>query len=309
MKIIFWGTSKFAIPVLEKVAQTEHRVVAVVTQKDKKQGRHLLLKAPPVKVVAQRLNLTVLQPEDINSENFIRQIKSLEPDLFVVVSYGKILRDSLLSLPRLYSINLHASLLPKYRGAAPINWALLKGETETGVTVIKMNEKMDAGEIIAQAKVLISESDTAMSLGEKLENKGADLVIEVLRLIDSKKAQFIPQNDEGATFAPLLKKEDGKISWNEPAVLINNKIRALQPWPGAWCLLNEKLVKLWKTKIIDVDSGKAPGEITGINKEGIIVSLGKGSLLIEELQLSSGKRMMAQDFVLGHNLEKGVSLK
>ncbi|MCX5657930.1 MAG: methionyl-tRNA formyltransferase [Candidatus Omnitrophica bacterium] len=309
MKIIFWGTSKFAIPVLEKVVQTEHRVVAVVTQKDKKQGRHLLFKSPPVKVAAQKLNLTVLQPEDINSEGFIRQLKSLEPDLFIVASYGKILRASLLFLPRLYSINLHASLLPKYRGAAPINWALLKGETETGVTVIKMNEKMDAGEIIAQEKVSISESDTSMSLGEKLENKGADLVIEVLKLIDSKKARFKPQNDEGATFAPLLKKEDGKIFWNEPAVSIHNKIRALQPWPGAWCLLNEKLVKLWKTKIIDVDSDKKPGEIAGISKEGIIVSLGKGSLLIEELQLSSGKRMMAQDFVLGHNLKKGASLK
>ncbi len=309
MKIIFWGTSEFAIPVLEKVAQTEHRVVAVVTQKDKKQGRHLAIKAPPVKVAAQKLNLTVLQPEDIDSENFIRQLKSLEPDLFVVVSYGKILGTKLLSLPHLYSINLHASLLPKYRGAAPINWVLLKGETETGVTVIKMNEKMDAGEIITQEKVVISESDTAMSLGEKLKNKGADLIVEVLRLIDSKKAQFKPQNDEGATFAPLLKKEDGKISWSEPAVSIHNKIRALQPWPGAWCLLNERTVKLWKTKIIDVDSDKKPGEVIDINKEGIIVSLGKGSILIEELQLSSGKRMMAQDFVLGHRLKEGDLLK
>ncbi|MCM8765655.1 MAG: methionyl-tRNA formyltransferase [Candidatus Omnitrophica bacterium] len=306
MKIVFWGTSSFALPTLEKIARSKEEILLVVTQPDKKQGRHLKLIPPPVKIKAEELNLKVVQPDSLSDKNFLSSLKELEPDLFVVVAYGNILKREILQIPRIISLNLHASLLPKYRGPAPINWAIWKGEKETGVSIIKMNEKMDAGEIILQKKIPISEEDNALSLGERLSREGADLCKEAIDLLAQGKAKFLPQEESKASFAPLLKKEDGKIDWRNSAREISRQIRALLPWPGSYCFYKQKLLKIWKASAGEEDfSGFSPGEIVEIGKEEFAVATGKGKLWIKELQLAGGRRMSAREFLSGHPLQKG----
>jgi methionyl-tRNA formyltransferase len=309
MKIIFWGTSSFALPCLEKLSATGHKIVSVVTQPDRRQGRHLKLLPPPVKIKSGILNLSVLQPHNPNSHEFINHLRSLDADLFVVVSYGEILKKEIIEIPRLYAINLHASLLPKYRGAAPINWAILQGETETGVSIIRMNAKMDAGDIILQEKMSISDEDTAVSLGNRLSEKGAELILRTIDLIGFNRAEFKPQDETQASFAPVLKKKDGKISWQKSASETHNQVRALQPWPGVYCVWGNKQLKLWKTRVLDSGPQGVSGEIVGLVKEGIIVSTGKGNLCIEELQMECGRRMSSGQFILGHALKTGEYLE
>lgn len=310
MKIVFWGTSQFAIYSLEKIFKVGHEILLVVTQPDKKQGRHLEVKESPVKNRAKELNLNIVQPEDIKDKDFENLLKSLKSELFVVVSYGKIIPKKILEIPKLFSINLHASLLPKYRGGAPINWAILNGEKETGLTVFRINEKMDAGDIIVQKKVPILEEDNAITLGERLSKEGADLLLETIELIEKGEANFLPQDESKVSFAPLLKRENGRIKWEESAEKINNQIRALVPWPGSFCYWQGKLLKIWRTKIVnDNFSNFQIGEIADIQKDGFIVTTGKGGLFIEELQLEGGRRMSARNFLLGHCLKKGEVLR
>lgn len=309
MKIIFFGTNQFAVISLEALCNSRHELTAVVTQPDKKRGRGLKLAFPPVKVFAEKRSLKIYQPSLLKEESFIREISKISPDLLIVVSYGKILPKEVLDIPEIYAINLHASLLPKYRGAAPINWAIINGETETGITIIKMNEYMDQGDIITSRKVKIEPEDTTGSLSDRLARIGADSLLETIELIEKDKVVQLSQDDRAATFAPRIKKDDARIDWSKTSVEVSNFVRGMNPHPGAFTYIGEKLIKIWKAKSLPVPEGYNAGEIVDLKKEqGIVVSTGKGCLLITELQLEGKKRMRAVEFLRGHSLRVGEKL-
>jgi len=300
MKIIFFGSSEFAVPVLEGLD-----VALVVTQPDRKKGRSQKISSTVVKMKADSLKIKAFQPEDVNSEESIEFLKGLGADIFVVVSFGQILSKKLLDLPKLYALNVHASLLPKYRGAAPINWAIANGEKETGVTIIKMNEKMDEGDIVLRETVLINKDEDAVELSKKLSKKGAEVL---LKCLDSS-INFEKQDSSKATYAPKLKKEDGLIDWNWSAEEIYNRIRAFVPWPGCFTHLDKKILKIYKASVRPEPSDKKPGTILEITKEYISVSAGKGILNIKELQLESKRRMSVKEFIPGANFTPFQILK
>lgn len=303
MDIVFFGTSEFGVPSLLKLAASKHKILAVVTQPDSRKGRHLKLSISPVKEAAAKFKLKILQPEKLD-ETFINKLKSLNPDIFIVIAFGHILKKEVLQIPSFYSINLHASLLPKYRGAAPINWATMNGETKTGVTIIKMNELMDEGDIILQRESDINPEDTSFTLGKKLSQLGADLLLRTLEDIENNKEHFIRQDSKEATYARKLKKEDGLIDWKKTAAEIHNKVRGLIPWPGAYTILNRKILKIWRTEVLEEKKGK-PGEIIKAEGDSLTVGTAKGQLKILELQLEAGKRMNVANFLRGHKISAG----
>lgn len=311
MKIIFFGTSELALPGLKALLDTRYEVSAVVTQPDRKKGRHLVLTPPPVKVLALEKGLSIHQPDDLADSAIAETLKSYVADLFVVVSYGQILSREVLDIPGLFCINLHFSLLPAYRGAAPINWAIINGETKSGATVIKMNEHMDRGDIILQKKINIEKEDTAVELSDKLAKFGAEVLVQAIDLIESGKASFTPQDEALASYAPKLKKEDGLIDWALEAHKIHNRVRGLLSWPGTFtrCSIENKdyQLKLWKTEVAELPLGEGQaGEVAAIIKhKGIVVRTGENQIIIKELQLEGGKRMSAADFIIGHRIEVG----
>ncbi|OIO79158.1 MAG: methionyl-tRNA formyltransferase [Candidatus Omnitrophica bacterium CG_4_8_14_3_um_filter_43_15] len=305
MNIVFFGTSQFAVPSLEALHKSKHKVLAVVTQPDRKKGRLLQLSAPAVKEAAVRLNLNVLQPVDLGSPEFIENLKSFKADLFVVVSYGNILKKQVLDIPKLFCINLHGSVLPKYRGAAPINWAIINGDETSGVTVMKMNEKMDEGDIILKNKVTIMAYDTAESLSGRLAASGAVLLIKVIEKIEKNTVKFEKQDNSKATYAPKLKKEDGLIDWNKDAVRVDSHIRGMQPWPGAYTYLNNRLIKVCKASIYTKTLSGIPGEVVGIEKDGLLIATRSGAIVIEELQPESSRRMDVDAFAAGYRVKTG----
>ena len=311
MKIIYFGTADFAIPALEALLLRGHQILAVVTAADKRKGRGQQIGASPVKLFAQQKGLTVFQPQSLKDAKFIRVLKNKPVDLFIVASFGKILTKEILSLPEIYAINLHASLLPKYRGAAPVNWAIIRGEKESGITVFKMNELMDQGEIILQKKTNISFSDTAVSLNEKLSKIGAEAVLEVVDAIEHNSVIFSKQDEKERSLAPKLKKKDGLIDWSCSALEIHNRIRGLQPWPGAFTYFDNKLLKIWQSQVISEGKKCAkPAEIVELDKKrGILVQTGSGQLLISILQLEGKKKMSSVEFILGHNIQVGKKMK
>jgi len=301
MKIIFFGSSDFAVPALEALKGKEG-VELVVTRPDRRKGRSLKISATPVKDTAARLNIKIAQPEDINSRDSIGYLKKFNADLFVVVSFGQILRREVLDIPKLYSINVHASVLPKYRGAAPINWAIANGEKETGITIIKMNEGMDEGEIVLKEAVSIGMDEDAIELSQRLSKKGALALLDSIDLIKRDAVSFLKQPDNEATYAPKLKKEDGLIDWRWGAEEIYNRIRAFVPWPGAFTYWDKKILKICRARP-DNNHGTAdskPGTVLELGKAGILAGTGKGVLRIEELQLEGKRCMKAGEFVLGH---------
>jgi len=298
MKIIFFGSSDFAVPILESLKDKEE-VVLVVTQPDRKKGRSKELAPTAIKVASDSLGIKTFQPEDVNCKDSISFLGKIKPELFVVVSFGQILSKSLLDVPKLYSLNVHASLLPKYRGAAPINWAILNGEKETGITIIKMNEKMDEGEILLKEAIPIEDND-AITLSERLSKKGASLLLNSIELIKAKKANFIKQDNAKATYAPKLKKEDGLIDWSESVDKICNKMRAFVPWPGCFTCWDKKTIKIWNAHKGSGSKGSKPGTVLEVSRGGILVATGKGVLRIEELQLEGKRRMNVEEFILGH---------
>ncbi len=308
MTIVFFGTSAFAVPSLVKLSKF-HDIAAVVTKTDKPKGRNLKTAPSPVKIKADSLGLPVTSIDDISAAQALAELKKYKADLFVVVSYGKILSVDILALPGLYPIGLHASLLPQYRGASPINRALLNGEVKTGVTVFKLAGKMDAGDIIMQKDADILDSDNAETLSEKLSNLGANLLVNAVDSIAEGKAQFTKQDESGATFTPKLKKEDGRIDWNKPAAEVRDKVRAFYGWPGAFSRLNGRTIKIWAAEPADLPAQKgiAPGQIAALDSGGITVACGSGFLRIKELQPEGGKRMKAKDYVLGNKVSVGSS--
>lgn len=308
MKIVFFGSSEFAVPSLERLLESSHEVQAVVTQPDREKGRHLNVQGTPVKEIALKKRLKIFQPENLKGPEIRESLSSLSADLFVVAAFGQILPGDILKIPKLYSINLHASLLPKYRGASPINRAIVKGEKKTGLTVIRMNEKMDAGDIMLKRSVEIEAEDTSGSLGLRLSQLGAILLLDAIRFITEDRINFKKQNEKQASFAPPLKKEDGLIDWQKSADEINNMVRGFLPWPSAYTFLNNKVLKIRKSAAAPYYHKPEPGKIVDIQKGSFSVVCAKDALLVSELQLEGGKRMDAASFLRGHKLEAGTFL-
>jgi len=310
MKIVFMGTAELSCASLEKLAGSrEFSVAAVVTQPDKPKGRDLKLTPSPVKVLAEKLNLPVLQPLKAREESFIRQLRELKPDLMVVVAYGQILPQAILDVPPHGCLNVHTSLLPKYRGAAPIQWAIADGEPETGVTIMKMDAGLDTGPILSTRRTPILPTDDSQILHDRLAQLGAELLVETIPDYVSGKISPQPQPTEGSTYAAKIKKEDGRIDWNLPAIKIWNRLRAFTPWPGAFVFLQAEskpqLLKIWKAE--PVQQTGAAGTVLAADKTGIVVGCGQGALRILELQREGGKRLMAEQFLTGCVIKPGAS--
>ena len=311
MKIIFFGTPQFAVPALIALAESKHEVSGVVTSPDRKSGRGLKVSSSPIKTTAQRLGLEVYQPEKVKDAEFQKTLSQKLPDMFVVLSFGQVLPASLLAIPRLYGINVHPSLLPRYRGAAPVNWALINGERLTGITLIRLSPSLDKGDIISQIEVEIDPEDSAVTLNDKLSSRIPPFLLDTLCHIGEGAVDFTPQDEAGATYAPRLKKEDGLIDWNMDAETIRNKVRSLPPWPCAYTYFEGKLLKLWKVEVVETgDAGFQPGEIvTASHREGIIVQAKGARVLLRSVQLEGKKRMNGEEFALGKNIQVGQMLE
>ncbi|RYL95385.1 methionyl-tRNA formyltransferase [Sporolactobacillus sp. THM7-4] len=311
MKVIFMGTPDFAVPILQRLVDDRTiDVAAVVTQPDRPKGRKHQLTPSPVKVLAEKYRLPVLQPEKVRDPQAVRNILSCRPDLLITAAYGQILPQSLLDGPRLGCVNVHASLLPMYRGAAPIQQAIIDGRKETGVTIMYMVKKLDAGDILSQVRVPIQDSDTFGTLHDKLSEAGGDLLMQTLPRIVSGDITPKTQNDNEATFAPSIKREDEAIDWSKPASEVRNLIRGLNPFPGAYTTLNGKVFKIFGAELVNTSSEKAvPGAVLKADPDGFLVAAGSGTVLsITECQPSGKKRMRAADFLRGTILDPGTVL-
>ncbi|MBF8250943.1 MAG: Methionyl-tRNA formyltransferase [Deltaproteobacteria bacterium] len=308
------GTPDFAIPSLRALIESPDDVVAVITQPDRAKGRHGDISPPPVKVLAQQNNIPVYQPEKVKNKGFLPQLKALNPDVIVVVAYGQILSREILDIPPKWCINIHASLLPKYRGSAPINWALINGEKVTGVTSMIVSEALDSGPILLKKDVAIEEDDDVKTLHDKLSKAGGELLSETMNGIRKGDLTPVPQNESEATYFPMLEKSDGLIDWHKKAEEIRNRIRGLNQWPGTYTYLSGAMLKIFKADIISgqwpVVGGQAyqPGTILDISDKGIVIATGEGYLSIKELQLEGKRRMTVAEFVRGHKIEKGMVL-
>jgi methionyl-tRNA formyltransferase len=308
LRIIFMGSAELACASLETLTrQPDFEVVAVVTQPDRPRGRELKLQASPVKQAAVHLRLPVLQPERARSEDFIGELRELQPDLIAVAAYGQILPKAILELPRCSCLNVHTSLLPKYRGAAPIQWAILNDEPETGVTIMKMDAGLDTGDILTQAATPIRAEDNAQTLHDRLGQMGAELLVSTIRDHVAGKITPRPQPAQGASHARKITKEDGRLDWNQPARALWNRIRAFTPWPGAFTQLPgqepAQMLKIWRAEVVAISG--APGEIVAAEKLGLVIACGVQALRVVELQREGGRRMSAGDFLAGHPLKPG----
>ena len=306
MRIIFIGSGEIGVPTLEGLAHA-HEVAAVFTRPDRPAGRGKKLRATPIKEAAQKLGLELHQPESVNFPESLRLIEELKPEVIVVASYGEILSKELLEIPQRGTINLHASLLPKYRGAAPIEWAIIRGEQETGITTFLMDEGMDTGDILMQRRVPIEEDDTAGSLHDKLAEVGAEVMLETLGGLERSILKPQPQDHSRATYAPKLKKELGKLDWSRPSRELFNLIRGLNPAPGAFTFFKGKRLKVHWARVVDLDHQGRPGEVVSVD-EGLIVKTGDGVLELSEVQPEGKRPMGGPDFVRGYKVTKGDRL-
>src|SRR5579859_520692 len=309
MKLVFCGTPQLASPSGDRRAAAGFKIQRVVTQPDRPVGRGLALAAPPGKQPAVKLGLPVIQPEKIKkNEQFQEQLKHLRPDAIIVVGYGRIIPPWMLELPRFGNINVHASLLPKYRGAAPIQWAIANGETATGVTIMLLNEGLDTGDILLQREMPIEHEDTAMTLAPRLAAMGADLLIETLRGLEQQKITPVPQDHSQATLAPILTKEDGLVDFKRNADEIVNRLRGFQPWPGAYTRFRDKNLKFIAATPAEAASGLAPAELR-IEGEKLLAGSGSGTALeLLQLQLEGKKAMTARAFINGYRPAQGERL-
>ena len=298
LKLIFMGTPDFAVPSLTALDEARYEIVGVVTQPDRRKGRGKKMVPPPVKEVAITRKIPVFQPANPNTGEFIRQLKELSPDVIVTVAFGHLLKREILTLPPLGCLNLHASLLPKYRGAAPIIWAILNGEQVTGVTVMKMDEGMDTGPILAMHEEPITPDDTTETLGQKLAKTGASLLVETLEKWRNHEITPVPQSPDDVSYAPPLKKADGRIDWSQSAERIERKIRAMIPWPGAFTILNGKNLKIFKAKISISIGDLSPGESL-VTDDTWTVASGNGSLDLLEVQMEGKKHQNIKTFLKG----------
>ena len=302
MKTVFMGTPDFSVPALERL-HDEHEVLAVVTQPDKAKGRSGKLTACPVKEKALELGLTVLQPEKARDEAFIQILKELEPEVIVVIAYGQILPKDILELPGYGCVNVHASLLPKYRGAAPIQWAVINGDKVTGVTTMLMNEGLDTGDILLKKEVGVDEKETGGSLFEKLSAVGAELMLDTLSGLERGEITPVPQNEADASKVGLLKKNMGELDFGKSATELERLIRGLDPWPGAFTFFKGKKISLWEAEVIEGEAH--PGVVKEAGRDYIDIGCGSGILRVTELQAEGKKRMKTRDFLNGFKVETG----
>lgn len=301
-KLMFMGTPDFALPSLEKLISSGYPIVAVVTQPDRPKGRGKQLLAPPVKAVAITHNILVLQPTRIKDSSFLETLKELSPDIIVVAAFGQILPKEVLNFPQLGCINVHPSLLPKYRGAAPINWTLIRGETRTGVTIMYMDEGLDTGDILLQEETPVGPDETFGLLHDRLSIMGADLLLKAVQLLEAKQASRIPQDNSLFTYAPMLKKEDGLINWNEDVKTIVNLIRGLSPSPGAYTFLDGKSLKIFAATGTEQFVSGQPGLLGNLNEQGLQVTAGNGYVYLQDVQMENRKRMNIADFLRGYKI-------
>ncbi len=304
------GTPQFAVPSLQALLDRGENIVCVITQPDRPKGRGRKIMAPPVKELALRHSIPVLQPENVKGDDFLEELRRYEPDIITLTAYGNILPLSIVDLPPLGTINVHGSLLPKYRGAAPIQWALLNGETETGITIMQMDEGMDTGDILLQEKLQIDRDDTAGSLAVKMAELGGKALGSALDLLRADKLTPIAQNNDLATLAPLLKKEDGQVNWSQSAAEISCRIRGLDPWPTSYTFLADKRLRLFSPEVVDKNpcQDSVPGTICTADRNGLLVSTGDGCLLIKEIQAEGAKRMSVEAYLSGRTLQPGTCL-
>ena len=304
------GSPSFAVPSLEALHSSHHSVAAVVTQPDRPSGRGLRPQPPPVKLTAHSLGIPVFQPATTRTAEFVAEIQSFQPDVLVVVAYGEILRKNLLATAPLGAINLHASLLPKYRGAAPVTWAILQGETQTGVTIMQMDEGMDSGPILLQAPTMIHPTDTTQTLTDRLAILGAPLLKQTLDSVERHETTPKAQDSSLVSFAPKLKKEHGWIDWNKDAASISRQTRAFDPWPGSFSLLEKILIKFWLAHPVGNKTDENAGTIVKISKESFWIACGGGTVLnVIEVQPENRPRLTAADFVHGYRVQVGIQLQ
>ena len=309
MNIVFMGTPDFSVEALKSLIAAGHNITAVVTQPDKKKGRGEKVMFTPVKEEALKHDLKVYQPVKVREPEFIDELKKLDIDVIVVIAFGQILPKEILEMCQYGCINVHASLLPKYRGAAPIQWAVIDGEEESGVTTMQMNEGLDTGDILEVVKVPIDKKETGGSLFDKLSIAGANLIVKTLDDLQAGTVTPVKQDDTKSNYAKMLKKELGNIDFNQEAVKIERLIRGLNPWPSAYTKLADKTLKIWDADVVDKDYEGENGEIVEVTKDYFVVKTGSKSLKINELQLEGKKRMKSDIFLRGNKLEKGVVLK
>ncbi len=308
MRIVYMGTPEIARVILKALINTRHEIIAVVSQTDKPKGRGGKVQFTPVKEEALAAGIPVYQPNTIKDDEFFNLLCELNPDIIVVAAYGKILPKRIIDLPKLGCINVHASILPKYRGAAPIQWVVINGEKTTGITIMHMDVGIDTGDMIIKREVVLDEKETSGTLNDKLANCGGELLIEALDLIEAGKAPREKQNDEDATYYSMLTKELGHIDFTKSAVEIERLIRGLNPWPSAYGFLDGKSFKIWSADVILEDRDGEPGEIIDITKDTILVKTGNGILSIKELQLEGKKRMTSDAFLRGFTLAIGTKI-
>ena len=302
------GTPEFAVPSLQILVHGDDPVVGVVTQPDQPAGRGMALHAPPVKRLAEEHHLPVFQPAKLRAPDVLERLQSWQPDLIVVAAYGRMLPNTILMLPRYGCINVHASLLPKYRGAGPIQWAIANGETETGITIMRISEQMDAGDILLQKVISVTRTDTGGSLHDKLSRLGAEALREAVSLFKTGQLRTRQQNEAEVTYAPLIKKEDGRINWGLAALTIERRIRAFDPWPSAYTLFNGKLLKIFAARVEQLPhpAHAVPGTVVEVTPVSVSVATGAGILTLLGVQLEGKRRLSTEEFLRGHPLEPGV---
>lgn len=308
MKIIFMGTPDYAAAALEALLEAGHEVTAVVTQPDRAKGRSGQVQCTPVKECAVRHGIAVLQPVRVKAPEAVEELKKYEADVYVVAAFGQILSKEILALPRFGCVNIHASLLPKYRGAAPINQCIIDGEQETGVTIMQMDAGIDTGDILTQKKVIIEDKETAETLFDKLSQAGAALIVETLPMLERGEITPVKQDESLAGYVKMMDKSRGKIDWASDAVSIERLVRGLNPWPSAYTSCQGKTVKIWRSDAVVAEAAQQPGTIVSVGKDFFDVACGSGNLRIYELQLEGKKRMDTKSFLLGNPWGAGMLL-
>ena len=310
MKIVFFGSDDFAEEHLQSLFDSPDDVVACVTQPDRPKGRGMAVMGSPVKASAQKQGVPVLQPSSLKQDHFINGLKRLQSDIFVVIAYGRFFPREVLDIPPLGAINVHASLLPKYRGAAPIHWAIINGEKATGLSIIQINDQIDAGDILAASPVKIDENETAVTLRAKMKKEGPRLLAKTLKALAQGECRATAQDHKQATFAPKLTKAVGNIQWKKRAEEIFNLVRGLLPWPGAYTHYKGRLLKILEAQRVEGDEGDhQPGTVVSVHKAGITVATGSKKLLITKVHLQDAKPIDAYSFVVGHQLEAGYKFE
>ena len=305
MKIVFMGTPDFAVGALEALVEAGHEVVAVVTQPDKPKGRGKEMQQTPVKASALKHNIEVFQPVKIKTLEAVEVLRGYGADLFVVAAFGQILSREILDMPKFGCVNIHASLLPKYRGAAPIQWAILDGEKETGVTIMQMNEGLDTGDMLTKVIVPIEDTDTGESLFDKLAEAGAKLLVETIPQIEAGILTPEPQDDSLSTYAKMIKKEMGLIDWKKEAVVLERLVRGMNSWPSAYTHFNGKTLKIWEADVETSETKAEPGTVVEVTRNSIKVQTGQDLLVLKQIQLEGKKRMDVAAFLLGYKVEAG----